>query len=354
VVAAAHENAAGKGKAMRPDQGGAPPAGPCRGRAPQTSRGNGPVRERTPSGKLPFRKRNLAIMEAEPLPSQEPAVHATRPVQGAAPRSAAAPVVFAHRGSAARCPENSRAAFRAALALGASGIELDVHLTRDGEPVVIHDATLDRTTVGHGPVEACDWAELRTVALQRADGEMVPHLDEILALLAPSGTQVIVEAKARADGSRYPRLASAVVEGVARAGMLQRCRVTAFDWGALPAFRALAPELRLAGVATARRIAQEPPPARLLRELRALGAAGLGAEWSAISAELAREVRDAGLELGAWTVNDVAAMRRVASLGATWIISDRLDIAREAFPDLPPAAAMPATDTTSGSEHRPS
>ena len=70
-------------------------------------------------------------------------------------------IVLAHRGYSAKAPENTMAAFELALAVGADGIELDVHMTRDGEIVVIHDDTLDRTTNGKGPVSDQTMAELR-------------------------------------------------------------------------------------------------------------------------------------------------------------------------------------------------
>jgi glycerophosphoryl diester phosphodiesterase len=72
-------------------------------------------------------------------------------------------LVIAHRGSSSEAPENTLAAFEAAVRTGADAIELDVRLTADGEPVVIHDATLDRTTDGTGPVAAITLADLRAV-----------------------------------------------------------------------------------------------------------------------------------------------------------------------------------------------
>src|SRR3990172_9877913 len=96
-----------------------------------------------------------------------------------------APVVIAHRGASGSCPENTLAAFRRAAALGADMIELDVQLTRDGEVVVIHDWTLDRTTSGTGPVRACSLAELRRLDAgawfdAAFAGERVPTLGEVL------------------------------------------------------------------------------------------------------------------------------------------------------------------------------
>ena len=70
------------------------------------------------------------------------------------------PRVNAHRGLSSVCPENTLPAFAAAVALGADEIELDLWASRDGELVVCHDAALDRTTDGHGPISAWDWADI--------------------------------------------------------------------------------------------------------------------------------------------------------------------------------------------------
>ena len=94
--------------------------------------------------------------------------------------------IWAHRGASASAPENTLAAFRAAEAAGAAGIELDVHLSADGVPVVIHDETVDRTTDGHGPVAALTLCRLRQLDAGRwfapaFAGEALPTLEEILA-----------------------------------------------------------------------------------------------------------------------------------------------------------------------------
>ena len=110
------------------------------------------------------------------------------------PRSAGpSPRIAAHRGGALLWPENSLTAFRSALALGVDLVELDVHLSRDGEVVVIHDPTLERTTSGQGAVRALGWDELekklshlrsRARTVGRAAGEAAGNVGEALDLLA--------------------------------------------------------------------------------------------------------------------------------------------------------------------------
>src|SRR5262245_29766349 len=121
----------------------------------------------------------------------------------AAPR----PIVFAHRGGSALAPENTMAAFDNGLALGADGIELDVHLSRDAVVVVHHDRTLERTTRLTGPVAARDAAELARAG--------VPALDDVLRRHREA--RVIVELKVN-----HAELARAVVDVVRRADAVER------------------------------------------------------------------------------------------------------------------------------------
>ncbi len=95
--------------------------------------------------------------------------------------------IASHRGGAFLWPENSLLAFRNALALPAEQLELDVHLSADGEAVVMHDHTLDRTTDAGGPVRARSVAELRRVRLRGTGGEGVPSLAEASALVRGAG-----------------------------------------------------------------------------------------------------------------------------------------------------------------------
>ena len=115
-----------------------------------------------------------------------------------------APLFAAHRGGAALWPENSLLAFRNALALGADYLEMDVHLSRDGEVMVMHDPTLDRTSTGSGPVRERTAAELGALRLKDRSGavteEPVPTLERVVALAAAAKRQMLVEIKTDEKG----------------------------------------------------------------------------------------------------------------------------------------------------------
>jgi glycerophosphoryl diester phosphodiesterase len=131
------------------------------------------------------------------------ALVSTLAVLGAGHRAAPAPLdvrLFAHRGYTREAPENSIAALRAAVALGLAGSEIDLRTTRDGVVVLMHDATVDRTTTGSGPVAAMTWTDLRRLRLKAADGritgESVPELSAVLRFAAEHpGFSLVFDAK---------------------------------------------------------------------------------------------------------------------------------------------------------------
>src|SRR4029079_3148849 len=142
--------------------------------------------------------------------------------------AASRPLVFAHRGGSALAPENTLDAFDNGLALGADGLELDVHLSRDGRVVVHHDRTLDRTTALTGPIAARD-AEV----LERAG---VPALDDVLARYRDA--RIIVELKVNSR-----EMARAAVDLVRRADSVGRVCLGSFGMRVLRAVRALEPAM---------------------------------------------------------------------------------------------------------------
>jgi glycerophosphoryl diester phosphodiesterase len=107
-------------------------------------------------------------------------------------------LIAGHRGAMAHAPENTMRSFRLAAEAGADEIELDVHLSRDGELVVVHDETLDRTTDGRGAVAGHDWAAL--AVLDAGQGERIPRLAEVLDAFPAMSFQVEVKAPAATAG----------------------------------------------------------------------------------------------------------------------------------------------------------
>jgi len=237
----------------------------------------------------------------------------------AATRGSTAARIIAHRGDSGAAPENTLAAFRAAIRAGADGVELDVQLSRDGVPVVIHDETLDRTTNGHGPVAAATAAELAALEagawhMPPLPGEGVPSLEAVLKLLAAAPLELHLELKtARVP---YPGLVPAVLRVVEAAGVAERVILSSFNHFSLREAQRLAPQIPCAALVGG--VLLEPWVYACQHGFQALHL-----PYPAVDADVVRGTHGAGLALRAWTVDDPAEAQRLLALGVEAIISNQ-------------------------------
>ncbi len=242
-----------------------------------------------------------------------------------------ATLLAAHRGGAALWPENSLLAFRNAIALGADFIEFDVHLSKDGEIVVIHDPTLERTTTGTGPVKDRTVAELKALRLKDRTGavteEIVPTLDEVVAVAAQGKRRMLLEIKVDPTRARYAGIEEKVLAIVDRHGMAGSTVVMAFGAPTWRRVRELRPDIATCALYSARSLAGTTLAAELAM-LRAAGVPFVGIEHTVVDAAAVAEARKAGIAIGAWTVNDAAGMQRVIDAGAAILITDQPDLAK--------------------------
>ena len=246
----------------------------------------------------------------------------------------AGPLVMAHRGGAGLWPENTLLAFERARELGADVIEMDVQSTADGVLVVLHDATLDRTTDGSGRVGALTLAQLKKLDAGyrfstdggktfpwRGRGVAVPTLDEVFTRL-PS-MRFNIEPK-----QESPSIVKPLCRAIREKGMADKVTVGSFRQGVLDEFRKECPE-----VATS---AGPGEVAEFLRASRNGGAAGepkfkaLQVPETAMGVQVltrsfVESARARGLQVHAWTVNDADAMRRLKDLGVDGIMTDYPD-----------------------------
>ena len=201
---------------------------------------------------------------------------------------------LAHRGDWRHAPENSVAAFRAALAVpGCDGIELDVRAAADGTPVVIHDESLDRVQRRNGRVDA-----MRTEALEDAG---VPTLAEVLELL-PRTAFVDVELKVDVAAAVVPILAGARGPGLGR-GV-----VSSFEPAILERVGRLVP-------GWPRWLNADDLEPATLAIAAGLGCRAVASDWRTIDARAVERARAAGLEVAAWTVRRRSTFDRLARLG---------------------------------------
>jgi glycerophosphoryl diester phosphodiesterase len=224
------------------------------------------------------------------------------------------PLVIAHRGASGTCPENTLAAFRRAAVLGADMVELDAQLTRDGEVVVLHDFTLERTTDGNGAVRERMAAELRVLDAgawfaPAFRGERIPTLGEVLAAVALA---VNVELKPAGDDGLEAR-ALAVVE---RAGALARVVFSSFDVAVLRRLRARSVE------ATVALLWDAGPVSAALSLAEGVAARALHLRKEAATPAALARAAEAGLPIRVWTVNDPAEFRAFVEAGVEGIFTD--------------------------------
>ena len=244
-----------------------------------------------------------------------------------------APLIAAHRGGAGLWPENSLLGFRSSLALGVDVLEFDLHLSADGEIVVIHDPTLERTTTGTGAVREARLGDLRALRLRARDGgvtvEAVPTLAEVLALGAGNMVEVMPEIKAGPERTRYEGIEEKVLALLRSRGMLGRATVHAFDAATLERARALEPAVRTMLLVGRGRVEQErAQPGDAVGWARKAGVTDLGMDHRLIDAGIVAAARKAGIRLSAWTVNEEADLRRMIDVGVDVIMTDYPDRAK--------------------------
>jgi glycerophosphoryl diester phosphodiesterase len=243
------------------------------------------------------------------------------------------PLILGHRGSSATAPENTLAAFSQALRDGADGIEFDVRLSRDGVPVVIHDATLKRTGGIDQKVSGLSAAELQEIDVgswfsdrrqtrRTFAGENLPSLMQVFELFAANSGVLYIEMKC--DGDEGPALAAEVVRLSRKSQMAQRVVVESFDLSAILEVKKVDSGIRTAALF-------EPKlsrPISTVRRLKMVAAAlEVGADEIALHHTLAgpRVIEKAGrqgLEIVVWTVDEPAWISRARSLGVKALIAN--------------------------------
>jgi glycerophosphoryl diester phosphodiesterase len=245
------------------------------------------------------------------------------------------PLVFAHRGGALLAPENTMAALDNGLALGADGLEIDVQLSRDGIPVVIHDRTLDRTTDHRGPVNGLTAAELARVDAGyhftrngahpfRGQGIGVTTLEAVLA--KHRSARIILELK-----GGEPELARAAGALIRKADAVDRICVGSFYQPAIDTIRAECPEIVTSASESEARWTLHRSwvrwPFTRSRKYSAFQVPERAGRMRVVSPAFVRHIHREHHAIQVWVVNDPADMHRLLDWGVDGIISDVPDVA---------------------------
>lgn len=226
-------------------------------------------------------------------------------------------LIYGHRGAKGEAPENTLASFEQCLQHGVRRCELDLHLSRDGELMVIHDPTLKRTTGRRGKVAQHDAAELvKYDARQGGPGWKtpcpIPRLSELFEKCDFEHWQLEVKSASRV---RAARTVLAIKELAERYQLKERITVTSSSREVLRALNRLAPEISRGLVAEYNWL--DP-----LKVARQRGCDLLALKWTLCTPERLEKARKQGLHVSVWTVNEPALMRRLADFGVDSLITD--------------------------------
>jgi glycerophosphoryl diester phosphodiesterase len=212
------------------------------------------------------------------------------------------PLIIAHRGASAVAPENTIAAFKAAITAGADGIEFDVRLTRDGVPVVIHDETLYRT---HGVRRRV--AEMTSNELTTID---VPSLAQLFDLFESNAMLLYLEMK-----DKEVRLAEECCRLIEYYGLKDRVIVECFEHSALRTVKSIDPTLKTAALF-------QPPASFILKKALAIGSNEVALHFRLINKRLVQKARLANLKIVTWTVDDPVWVEHAQDAGIDALITN--------------------------------
>ncbi|UUZ85310.1 hypothetical protein LJK88_18140 [Paenibacillus sp. P26] len=227
---------------------------------------------------------------------------------------------LAHRGYPKKYPENTMASFQAALDLAFSHLELDVQLSKDGVPVVIHDTTVNRTTNGKGRVADLTFEELRR--LDAGGGQRIPTLEEVL-LLAKGKARVDIELKQ--SGNLYPGLEQKVLDTIRSCGVQDQVFVTSFDHYSIIRMRELSESVDLGLVL----YGATPSVFPLAGQIRARY---VSVKSIYLTDEFVRRCGEQGIQLIAWTIDDPQEMRDLKErYPGVWICTNELEQWKQIF-----------------------
>jgi glycerophosphoryl diester phosphodiesterase len=234
--------------------------------------------------------------------------------------------IASHRGGALLWAENSRLAFEQTAKLLVEQVEFDVHPSRDGQLVVIHDATLERTTDGAGAVCQHDWAELSRLILKGSGGQRMLLLDEVIEIFRPTGIILRLEMKAGPGRVPYPDHPARIMAALKAADILDRTVMTSFQLGTTAEVPRHGKPMRHVWLVTPDTQIDIGLPS-VIDLARKNGVPMLGLRSNVLDAPTVAKVREAGLGIGGWACNDATAIAKMFDLGVDVFTTDRPDLA---------------------------
>lgn len=247
----------------------------------------------------------MSIVRTSPIlpPDQRPAWNTILPMP-ASRVSARKPIIVGHRGAAGLAPENTLEAFQVALDLVIDGIEIDVQRSKDGVPVVFHDEDLERLTNGTGKLWDRTLDELKTLIVTPFEGYhdvRIPTLRETFEFLRAADQLLMIELK---EPWRYPGIEEQIVALIREFDLAERAQVRAFYHDSLHAIHRLAPEIALSELWLDRLPEDDEVIYKTVNSHHIL-----------FTADNVARLHQRGVQVTAWTVNELEDARRLIEIG---------------------------------------
>ncbi len=240
-------------------------------------------------------------------------------------------MVLAHRGASGEAPENTLEAFDLAVKQGAHGVELDVHISRDGQIIVAHDETIDRVSNGSGRIADMTLGELKRYNYNKTRPACktgtLPTLEEVFALLKPTGMHINVELKNSVID--YPDLEKKCIGLAARMGMTDRVLYSSFNHYSLLRVKAVDPAIRCGMLYGTVLIAPWT-----YAKTHGMDALHPHFPALAVDADLVKKSHELGVLVNPWTVNEEADIRGMFEAGADYVITNYPGRARKVLADM--------------------
>lgn len=243
--------------------------------------------------------------------------------------------VIAHRGANLVAPQNTLAAFRKAMEIGCDGFETDIHLTKDGIPVVCHNFTIDETSTGKGAIKDMTLEELRAFDFgsykgSQFAGELIPTLDEFLSLSEEMGDRMKVldiELKSEVFGQAGSELAKKTIEAVKDHGLFDKLLISSFDPAILVVCKKIDPKCKTGILYAPDKLISMKIAPRPVAFCKEIGADALHPYYMYVNRLYVERAHRAGVQVNPWTVNKDHIMKRLIKLGVDGLITDDAGLA---------------------------
>lgn len=225
--------------------------------------------------------------------------------------------VLGHRGAKGHAPENTLASFEKAIELGATMVELDIHLSRDDELVVMHDAQVDRTTDGRGAIRDLRWEEIEQLDAgswfgPEFAGARVPRLEDVFDAVAD---RILINVEVKTADRPYPGIVERLAEVLETRNLADRVVISSFEASYLKSLRPRLPDVELA-------LLYSKPRPNACDEAVEAGWQSLHPHLSHVSKAFVDEAHAKGLAIRAWNPNEVERMRPLIADGVDGIGTD--------------------------------